>query len=125
MKEELQSGLKNVKDAVGKVITSEETKNAVKAVVDSTETVILSAKETASSVAKKLKTKDIKSTVYIQHGGRETEFSSLHEKIVQDYIAQGNDAGDVKDIKVYLKPAENKVYYVVNDATTGQISLFE
>ena len=34
-----------------------------------------------------------------------------------------NKVGDMKDVKVYLKPEERKAYYVVNGNATGAVDL--
>ena len=34
-----------------------------------------------------------------------------------------NKVGDMKDVKIYLKPEESAAYYVVNGDTTGKIDL--
>ena len=34
-----------------------------------------------------------------------------------------NKVGDMKDVKIYLKPEESAAYYVVNDDTSGKIEL--
>ena len=34
-----------------------------------------------------------------------------------------NKVGDMKDVKIYLKPEESAAYYVVNDDTSGKIDL--
>ena len=34
-----------------------------------------------------------------------------------------NKVGDMKDVKIYLKPEESAAYYVINGDTTGKVDL--
>ena len=36
-------------------------------------------------------------------------------------IPQGKKEKDLKDIKIYIKPEENKAYYVINGDITGSV----
>ncbi len=57
--------------------------------------------------------------VLIQYGGGEWSVADLEEKAIAAYVAEGHRRGRISKLKVYLKPEERKIYYVVNDKTTG------
>lgn len=59
------------------------------------------------------------SNVIVQFGGSEINTDELVEKAK---IASG--VKSIKKVDVYVKPEENKVYYVVNGDTSGDFDLF-
>ena len=48
--------------------------------------------------------------------------AAISEKARQDYKNSGSEAV-LKDIKIYVKPEDNKAYYVVNGETEGNVDL--
>lgn len=68
--------------------------------------------------------KEIKEEVYVQFANQEVLMSSILEKVKAGYAAEGNKAEDIKNIRVYVKPEENMVYYVVNDDYASGVRLF-
>jgi len=46
------------------------------------------------------------------------------EKVKAAYVAEGHDAGSIKKVRMYVKPEENMVYYVVNDGYASGVSLY-
>ncbi len=46
--------------------------------------------------------------------------SDLEEKTIAAYVVEGHRRGRISKLKVYLKPEERKIYYVVNDKITGR-----
>jgi len=56
----------------------------------------------------------MKVSTYIQYLGKEIEESELVEKVKENWIAQGNDEKNIKNLELYVKPEEGAVYYVVN-----------
>ncbi len=85
------------------------------------------AMEDAPSVAetaKKTKApKTIAEDVYIQFEGSEWSISDLKEKAVAAYVAEGHQRGRIKNLSLYVKPEERKIYYVVNDKATGSVDI--
>lgn len=59
------------------------------------------------------------SNVIVQFGGSEINTDELVEKAK---ITSG--VKSIKKVDVYVKPEENKVYYVVNGDTSGDFDLF-
>lgn len=66
------------------------------------------------SVKKDSVSSKIKVSTYIQYLGKEIEQQELVEKVKENWITQGNDAKNIKDLELYVKPEEGAVYYVVN-----------
>ncbi len=62
--------------------------------------------------------------VYLQYAGSEIEQSEIVNRIKEQYISEGHRAGNIKSLKVYLKPEERTAYYVINDKTAGRVALF-
>ena len=74
------------------------------------------AKKTASSK------QDVQ--VYLQFCGKEVSVSDIQNAVVADYDSVKNGEDVPETINVYLKPEENKAYYVINDDYAGSIVLF-
>lgn len=62
--------------------------------------------------------------VYLQYIGMEVEESEIVERIKEQYVSEGHRAGNIKSLKIYLKPEEKTAYYVINDKTAGRVALF-
>lgn len=102
-----------VKEAAKKVEeVAADTKKAVKTTAASTATKT-AAKKTA-----------VKETVYLQYMGKEINKEDLMKQVKEIWTKQlKNKAGDMKSVTLYLKPEENKAYYVINDDVTGSVEL--
>ena len=61
--------------------------------------------------------KVIKTTINIQHNGTEVTDKQIVDKIKKVWVESGKLIKDVESLEVYVKPAENMVYYVVNGDT--------
>ena len=97
-----------------------------KAVVEKAEEVKEAVKETAKAPAKKTATRKatVTETVYLQYLGKEINKDDLVKQVKEIWTKElKNKAGDLKSITLYLKPEENKAYYVINDDVTGSIAL--
>lgn len=80
------------------------------------------AAKKSSSVAKKTTVK--KSVdVFVQYEGKELKADELVEKAKADYASAGNKKTDAKDVKIYVKPEENMVYYVINEKFEGSFEV--
>ena len=64
----------------------------------------------------------IKTKIELQYADKNITQDELVEKAKAAYEAEYGVKG-LKDIKLYVKPEENKAYYVVNDKMTGSIDL--
>ena len=68
---------------------------------------------------------EVQTTLYIQHGGKEVKTEEILLRINREWENLGYDVKDLKNMDLYVKPEEDKVFYVINSDVTGSISLFE
>lgn len=105
-----------VKKAAKKVAAKAED-TAEKAV----KTVKKAAKKTAAKTTKKA---ELKTEFFLQFSGKEYTEKEILKKVKDVWTKNlKNKVGDMKDVKIYLKPEESAAYYVVNGDTTGKIDL--
>lgn len=79
--------------------------------------------ETKKAVAKATK-KPLKEEVYLQYAGKEINKDDLVKQVKEVWTKQlKNKVGDIVTITLYLKPEENKAYYVVNGEVSGSLEL--
>jgi len=70
--------------------------------------------------ARKPKLKDTaEKKILLQYGGGEWDLAELEEKALAAYVAEGHRRGRITKLAIYIKPEEHKLYYSVNDKTTG------
>lgn len=74
------------------------------------------AKTTAKKPAEK------KSELFVQFSGLEFSYDDLLERVKADYIAQTGKK-TISSTKLYLKPEDMTVYYVVNEKFLGSVYL--
>lgn len=101
------------------VDTPEETKTAEKKAP---------AKKAAAKkpAAKKAPAKkaEVKTEIFLQFAGKEYTEKEIFQKVKEIWTkVLKNKVGDMKDVKIYLKPEESAAYYVVNGDTTGKVDL--
>ena len=61
---------------------------------------------------------------FLQFSGKEYTEKEILKKVKDVWTKDlKNKVGDMKDVKIYLKPEESAAYYVVNGDTTGKIDL--
>ncbi len=60
--------------------------------------------------------------IVLQFGEKEVTVASISKKVKQNYKDSGN-AAELKEIKIYVKPEENKAYYVANGQVSGNVDL--
>lgn len=86
------------------------------------------AKKTAAkkAPAKKAPAKkaELKTEMYLQFYGKEYSDKEILQKVKEIWTkVLKKKVGDMKDVKIYLKPEEAKAYYVINGDTTGEVNL--
>ena len=86
------------------------------------------AKKTAAKkpAAKKpaAKKAELKTEMFLQFAGKEYTEKEILQKVKDIWTkVLKNKVGDMKDVKIYLKPEESAAYYVVNGDTTGKVEL--
>lgn len=81
-------------------------------------------KTTTKTTTKKAAAKKIESSVVLQFDGKEYTDEDL-VKIAKDVWKYDlkQKVGDFKSVKLYVKPEENTVYYVINDDVTGEFAI--
>ena len=97
-----------------------------KAVAEKAEEVKEAVKETAKAPAKRTTTRKtaVKETVYLQYLGKEINKDDLVKQVKDIWTKElKNQVGDMKSVTLYLKPEENKAYYVINEEVTGSIDM--
>ena len=67
---------------------------------------------------------ELKTEMYLQFYGKEYSDKEILQKVKEIWTkVLKNKVGDMKDVKIYLKPEESKAYYVINGDTTGEVNL--
>ena len=118
-KKEAAKAIETKKDTTKKL----ETKAAV--LVDTPETEEKAAvKKSVKAPAKAEKKAPVKTEMFLQFAGKEYTDKEIFDKIkyVWSKVLK-NKVGDMKDVKIYLKPEESAAYYVINGDTTGKVDL--
>ena len=85
-------------------------------------------KETAKKAAPAKKEAAVKAvtkvSVNLQFAGKEYTEKEILQKVKEIWTKNlKRKVGEMKDVKIYLKPEESAAYYVVNGDTTGKIDL--
>ena len=75
-------------------------------------------KEVKKTAAKRTRTAAVKESVYLQYLGKELNSADIVER-----AKKASGVETITSITVYLKPEENKAYYVVNGDVTGSVEL--
>ncbi len=65
----------------------------------------------------------MKTTLSIQHAGKETSDKDMVAKVKESWVATGEKIKNIKTLDIYIKPEENTVYYVINGDTSGSFPL--
>ena len=80
--------------------------------------------KTTTKAAKAPAKKAVESTVVLQFGGKEYTNEDL-VKIAKDVWKYDlkQKVGDFKSVKLYVKPEESTVYYVINGDVTGEFAI--
>ena len=118
---------KEVKAEETKTVKAEEAKaaktTAKAAEAKTTETAkkAPAKKTTARKTPTTKKAAVVTEEVYLQYAGKEFSSADLTAKVKEIWKEMGKKAADLKDIKVYVKPEENAVYYVINGTETGAV----
>ena len=62
--------------------------------------------------------------ITLEFGDYTAVMSTIEEKVKAQIVAEGVKASAIKSLSIYLKPFENKAYYVVNGDVTGSVDMF-
>ena len=109
------------KEAIKKEQAVEEKKAVAKVVVKK-------EVETPKKVEEKIvesKKKEGKVEAFVQFSNQEVITDVVLERVKKAYVAKGNEISESDDIRIYIKPEENMIYYVINDSYASGIVLYE
>ena len=74
------------------------------------------------AVAKKSE-KTVTEAIIVQSAGTEWNVAEIRERVIAAYVAEGHRWGRVRELTLYLKPEEHKVYYVINGKINGCVEI--
>lgn len=67
---------------------------------------------------------EMKTEIFLQFSGKEYTEKEILQKVKEIWTKDlKNKVGDMKSVKLYLKPEENAAYFVVNNDVTGKVDL--
>lgn len=67
---------------------------------------------------------ETKTELYLQYAGKEYSDKEIFQKVKETWTkVLKNKVGDMKEVKIYLKPEENAAYYVINGDVSGKVEL--
>ena len=98
-----------------------EAEPAARAVKKQSEKAAKVAMAVGNDLAEKAAVKASKNEVFLQYGDQEIRTEDILDKARADYAAHGHKTKDIKELQVYIKPADNAAYYVINHHDTGKI----
>lgn len=83
------------------------------------------SKATGKAAVKRSSSKrEIKTELFLQFSGKEYTQKDILQKVKAVWTkGLRNKVGDMKEVKIYLKPEEAAAYYVINGDTTGKVDL--
>lgn len=116
---------KAVKTTTGKAAAAKAAK-AVEAVAETVKEAAVETTEVVKTTVKKTASKKtaLKETVYLQYMGKEIKKDDLMKQVKEIWTKElKNKVGDMKTVTLYLKPEENKAYYVINEEVTGSVEM--
>ncbi|MBR0145141.1 MAG: hypothetical protein IJM25_00575 [Eubacterium sp.] len=64
----------------------------------------------------------MKTSVYVEFYGEQISQDELVAEVKKIWEASGKKASDLKSIALYVKPEEDKAYYVINGDETGSFT---
>jgi hypothetical protein len=65
----------------------------------------------------------VKENVYIEFYGEQVSQSELIEEAKKIWKNLGKKASDLKKLELYIKPEDDRVYYVFNGKTAGSFPI--
>lgn len=76
-------------------------------------------KPTAKKPAAK---KEMKVEAVVEYFGKQVEEKDMIASVKKAWTKAGKKVGDIKSMKLYIKPEESAVYYVINGTDTGSVA---
>lgn len=78
------------------------------------------SKRSAKKAAKK---SILKPEVFLQFAGNEYNEETIIEQIKETWYKKAEETSEITSLRLYLKPEETCVYYVINDTEQGKLDL--
>lgn len=119
MSNELREDVTGLVDAVKKV-----GKSAGKQAAEVGKEVASKAKKGAADLKEKVADIFTNTAVHtcIQLGSLELDVEKIVEQVKEDY-RRTDDAKEVRELNLYIKPEDNAVYYVINGVAAGKVDI--
>lgn len=61
--------------------------------------------------------------IIIQYAGTEINANDFVTKVQEIWVSWGHKLSSIKSLKLYIKPEEKAIYFVINEKETGKIDL--
>lgn len=65
----------------------------------------------------------MKSNIILEFQGNQIPVKDIIDMAKKSWKDTGNKVSDLTDMRLYVKPEENAVYYVFNDSVDGKLDL--
>jgi hypothetical protein len=62
----------------------------------------------------------MKAEFFVEFEGQQKNLNNIADDIKSIWKTEGNKMKDLKSLKIYYKPEENKAYYVLNGDSNGE-----
>lgn len=124
VKKVVKAAVKEVEETVVKEAEAPVAKVAAVKEAEAPVVKVAAVKEDSVKAAPAAKKTAVNEEIYVQFGNNEVLTKDIVEKVKKAYVAEGHKADSIQDVRVYVKPEENMVYYVVNNDYASGISLF-
>ncbi len=102
----------------------EEVKKDVAAVKETAQKAVKKVSGKAKKAAAKPVKEKAQPEIFLEKDGNKVDIMAIVEKVKGLYVAEGHRESSIKSIQVYVKPEDNKAYYVINTKMTGDVDLF-
>ncbi len=127
VKEVVEKAADAKKEKVKKEVTKKVAKTAVKKVAEKAVEKKVAEKKTATkkaAPAKKPAKETARTNVILQYGGMNVTYDDLIQNAKNKYqYDMGGDTKGIKNLDLYVKPDEGKVYFVINKKIEGDYDL--
>lgn len=101
---------------------AEDTKTAAKKAAAETKAAAKKTAKTAKTTVRKAAKKDMKVNAFVEFYGKQVEEKEIIADVKKAWTKSGNKVGDIKTMDLYIKPEEDKVYYVINGTEGGSVA---
>jgi hypothetical protein len=115
--------VQTAKEEPAETSTQEKTEKAPKEKKPSSRAAASKKAEDKQAAKKTAVKKEIKVKAVVQYQGKQVEEKEIIGNVKKAWTKTGGKVRDIRSIDLYIKPEEDKVYYVVNGTDTGDVAL--